>query len=151
MNQVVSRRRRLARVRAIQLKAETIELAAAQSQLSKLEEHRSTIDVLATNSDPVAGAGIGGNFASTVELRQRLIAASHSLSNQLGLERATVAMHQSRCMSADRNKQIADRQAERAVRAAERAMDLRRAMPARRRSSYADMQSSDTASGNSSS
>lgn len=145
MKGIIAKRRRLARVREIQLRAETIELAAARMQLNKLEEHRSTIDSLAASSNPAAGSGVGGNFASAVELRHRLIAASHSLSTQVGLERATVAMHEARCISADRNKQIADKLVERANRAAERAMERRRTMPARRRALYLDGQGDDAA------
>ncbi len=136
MKRVLTTRRRLARVRAIQLKAETLDLAVARTQLSRLEDHRSAIERLAVGSNPSAGTGIGGGFASAVELRQRLIAASHSLAHQVGLERATVAMHEARCLSADRNKQIADKLLDRANRAAERAMEQRRTLPPRRRNLY---------------
>lgn len=133
MKPVLTTRRRLARVRATQLKLEMLDLAVARTQLCRLEEHQATIDRLATTSDPVIGSGLGVTLASAIELRQRLISASMSLAGRVGAERATVTMHQSRFVIADRNKQIADKLLDRSASAAQRAIERRAAMPTRRK------------------
>lgn len=138
MTSKLSTRRRLARIRAIQLKAETLDLALARLQLARLEEHRTKIDQLAASTTPEAGHVIGRSLSGQIELRYRLIDASQSLTGLVGAERATVAVHEQRCIEADRNKQLVDKLVTRADRKAALELERRRTMPARRRQTYAD-------------